>query len=236
MPDLAKTIRAAVQQGQQSLDRLVDEMTPRDMLINYDTLVANGVAIDTDKIAAPLAARGYLSAYYLDWYLSHGRLTSQVMQLASPDWTYDNYRHLLNQSELDVADVANALKPWQISDLASVLHDAGLELCNLQTIEISMIPSLVEAGYQIGDIIRRKAVLDINDTGTSKDVAVSDMILLAEQGCLSGKMEWSNLRKPLSATDMRRLHQAGISWDLILDSQNIINALEAFGMDDDPEV
>ena len=236
MPDLTKTIRAAVQQGQQSLDRLVDEMTPGDMLINYDTLVANGVAIDTDKIATSLAVYGNLSVAWLNWYLSHGRLTSQVMQLASPDWAYNNYRHLLNQSELDVADVANALKPWQISDLASALHDAGLELCDLQMIETSMIPSLVEAGYQIGDIIRRKAVLDINDIETSNDVAVSGMILLAEQGCLSGKMEWSSLRKPLSATDMRRLHQAGISWDLILDSQSTINVLEAFGMDDDPEV
>ena len=99
-----------------------------------------------------------------------------------------------------------------------------------------MIPSLVEAGYQVGDIVRRKAVLDINDIGTSKDVAVGDMILLAEQGCLGGKMEWSSLRAPLSATDMRRLHQSGISWDLILGSQSIINVLKTFGMDDDPEV
>ena len=235
MPDLAKTIRAAVQQGQQSLDRLVDEMTPRDMLINYDTLVASGVAIDTDYIAESLSMEGSLERY-LGWYLHHGKLTSRVMQLADPDWVYNNCRQLLDQSELNVADVANALKPWQISDLASMLHDAGLELCNLQTIETSMIPSLVEAGYQVGDIIRRRAVLDINDIGTSKDVAVGDMILLAEQGCLGGKMEWSSLREPLSATDMRRLHQSGISWDLILDSQSIINVLETFGMDDDPEV
>lgn len=236
MPDLAKTIRAAVQQGQQSLDRLVHGMTPRDMLINYDTLVANGVTIDTDKIATSLAVYGNLSVAWLNWYLSHDRLTSQVMQLASPDWAYNNYRHLLNQSELDVADVANALKPWQISDLAGVLHDAGLELCNLQTIEISMIPSLVEAGYQVGDIIRHKAALDVNNPRTSNDVVVSDMILLAEQGCLSDEMKWSSLRKPLSATDMRRLHRAGISWDLILDSQSILDALKIFGMDDDPEV
>ena len=236
MPDLAKTIRAAVQQGQQSLDRLVHGMTPRDMLINYDTLVANGVTIDTDKIATSLAVYGNLSVAWLNWYLSHDRLTSQVMQLASPDWAYNNCRHLLDHSELDVADVANALKPWQISDLAGVLHDAGLELCNLQTIEISMIPSLVEAGYQVGDIIRHKAALDVNNPRTSNDVVVSDMILLAEQGCLSDEMKRSSLRKPLSATDMRRLHRAGISWDLILDSQSILDALKIFGMDDDPEV
>lgn len=235
MLNLKKEILAARQLGRQSLDELVAEMAPGDILTNYDTLVASGVAIDTDKIAISLAVKGNLSAY-LDWYLSHGKLTSRIMQLVDPDWVYDNCRHLLDQSELNVADVANALKPWQISDLASILHNAGLELRSLQTIEISMIPSLVEAGYQVGDIIRRKAALDINDVGTSKDVAVSDMILLAEQGCLGGKMEWSSLRQPLSVTDMRRLHQAGISWDLILDSQSIINVLDAFGMDDDPEV
>ena len=235
MLNLKKEILAARQQGQQSLAELVAEMAPGDRLINYDTLVASGVAIDTDYIAESLSMEGSLERC-LGWYLSHGKLTPKVLRRVDPDWVYNNCRHLLDQSELDVADVANALKPWQISDLASMLHDAGLELCNLRTIETSMIPSLVEAGYQVGDIIRRKAVLDINDIETSKDVAVSDMILLAEQGCLSGKMEWSSLRQSLSATDMRRLHRAGISWDLILDSQSIINVLETFGMDDDPEV
>lgn len=235
MLNFKKEILAARQRGQQSLDELVAEMTPGGILINYNTLVASGVAIDTDYIAESLSMEGSLESY-LGWYLNHGKLTSRVIQLVDPDWVYDNCRQLLDQSELDVADVANALKPWQISDLASILHDAGLELCSLQTIEISMIPSLVEAGYQVGDIIRHKAVLDINDIGTSKDVAVSDIILLAEQGCLGGKMEWSSLRQSLSATDMRRLHQSGISWDLILDSQSIINVLETFGMDDDPEV
>lgn len=235
MLNFKKEILAARQRGQQSLDELVAEMTPGGILINYNTLVASGVAIDTDYIAESLSMEGSLESY-LGWYLNHGKLTSRVIQLVDPDWVYDNCRHLLDQSELDVADVANALKPWQISDLASMLHDAGLELCSLQTIEISMIPSLVEAGYQVGDIIRHKAVLDINDIGTSKDVAVSDIILLAEQGCLGGKMEWSSLRQSLSATDMRRLHQSGISWDLILDSQSIINVLKTFGMDDDPEV
>ena len=235
MLNFKKEILAARQRGQQSLDELVAEMTPGGILINYNTLVASGVAIDTDYIAESLSMEGSLESY-LGWYLNHGKLTSRVIQLANPDWVYNNCRQLLDQSELNVADVANALKPWQISDLASMLHDAGLELCSLQTIEISMIPSLVEAGYQVGDIIRRRAVLDINDIETSKDVAVGDMILLAEQGCLGGKMEWSSLREPLSATDMRRLHQAGISWDLILDSQSIINVLETFGMNDDPEV
>lgn len=240
MPNFAKTIRAARQQGQQSLDRLVNEMTPEDMLANYDELVASGVAIDTDKIATSLAVRGCLSAYYQDWYLSHDRLTSRVMRLVDPGWVYNNCRHLLDHSEIDVVDVANALTPWQISDLAGVLHDAGLELCDLQTIEISMIPSLVEAGYQIGDIVRHKAVLDVNNPRASNDDVISDVILLAEQGCLGDKMEW-NLRRSLSgyrlsAADMKRLHQAGISWDLILDSQSILDALKIFGMDDDPEV
>ena len=235
MLNLRKEILAARQRGQQSLDELVAEMAPGDILINYNTLVASAVAIDTDYIAESLSMEGSLERY-LGWYLHNGKLTSRVIQLVDPDWVYDNCRHLLDQSELNVADIANALKPWQVSDLASMLHNAGLELYNLQTIEISMIPSLVEAGYQVGDIVRRKAVLDINDIGTSKDVAVGDMILLAEQGCLGGKMEWSSLRAPLSATDMRRLHQSGISWDLILGSQSIINVLKTFGMDDDPEV
>ena len=235
MLNLKKEILAARQRGQQSLDELVAEMAAGDRLINYDMLVASGVAIDTDYIAESLSMEGSLESY-LGWYLHHDKLTPSVLKLVDSDWVYANYQQLLDQSELDVADVANALKPWQISDLASMLHDAGLELRSLQTIEISMIPSLVEAGYQVGDIIRRKAVLDINDIGTSKDVAVSDMILLAGQGCLGGKMEWSSLRQSLSATDMRRLHQAGISWDLILGSQSLIDVLDAFGMDDDPEV
>lgn len=235
MLNLKKEILAARQRGQQSLDELVAEMAAGDRLINYDMLVASGVAIDTDYIAESLSMEGSLESY-LGWYLSHDKLTPSVLKLVDSDWVYANYQQLLDQSELDVADVANALKPWQISDLASMLHDAGLELRSLQTIEISMIPSLVEAGYQVGDIIRHKAVLDINDIGTSKDVAVSDMILLAGQGCLGGKMEWSSLRQSLSATDMRRLHQAGISWDLILGSQSLIDVLDAFGMDDDPEV
>ena len=235
MLNLEEEIQAAASRGRHSLAELVAEMDPGDRLINYKALVASGVAIDTDYIAKSLSMEGSLESY-LGWYLHHDKLTPSVLKLVDSDWLYANYQQLLDQSELDVTDVANALKPWQISDLASMLHDAGLELCSLQTIEISMIPSLVEAGYQVGDIIRHKAVLDINDIGTSKDVAVSDMILLAEQGCLGGKMEWSSLRQSLSATDMRRLHQAGISWDLILDSQSIINVLDTFGMDDDPEV
>ena len=235
MLNLKKEILAARQQGQQSLAELVAEMTPGDRLINYDTLVASGVTIDTDYIAESLSMEGSLESY-LGWYLHHDKLTPSVLKLVDSDWVYANYQQLLDQSELNVADVANALKPWQISDLASMLHDAGLELCSLQTIEISMIPSLVEAGYQVGDIIRRKAVLDINDIGTSDNVAVSDMVLLAEQGCLSDKVKWGSLHRSLSATDMRRLHQAGVSWDLALGSQSILDVFDTFGMDGDPEV
>lgn len=235
MLNLEKEILAARQRGQQSLAELVDEMAPGDILINYDTLVASGAAIDTDYIAKSLFMDGSLEDY-LGWYPSHDKLTPNVLKLVGPDWVYANYQQLLDQSQLNVADVANALKPWQISDLANMLHDAGLKLCNLQTIEMSMIPSLVEAGYQVGDIIRRKAVLDINDSKTSKDVAVSGMIHLAEQGCLSDKVTWGSLHRSLSATDMRRLHQAGVSWDLILGSQSIIDVFDTFGMDGDPEV
>ena len=133
MLNLKKEILAARQRGQQSLDELVAEMTPGGILINYNTLVASGVAIDTDYIAESLSMEGSLESY-LGWYLNHGKLTPRVIQLANPDWVYNNCRQLLDQSELNVAVVANTLKPWQISDLASMLHDAGLELRNLQTI------------------------------------------------------------------------------------------------------
>ena len=131
MLNLRKEILAARQRGQQSLDELVAEMAPGDILINYNTLVASAVAIDTDYIAESLSMEGSLERY-LGWYLHHGKLTSRVIQLVDPDWVYDNCRHLLDQSELNVADIANALKPWQVSDLASMLHNAGLELYNLQ--------------------------------------------------------------------------------------------------------
>lgn len=172
MLNLEEEIRAAVSRGRYSLAELVAEMDPGDRLINYEALVASGAAIDTDCIATSLSMDGRLEDH-LGWYLSHGKLTPKVLRLVDPDWVYDNCRHLLDQSELDVADVANTLKPWQISDLASMLHDAGLELRNLQTIEMSMIPSLVEAGYQVDDIIRCKAVLDINNLETSMDVPLA---------------------------------------------------------------
>lgn len=59
------------------------------------------------------------------------------------------------------------------------------------------------------------------------------MILLAEQGHLIDKIRYY---RSLSVTDMRRLHQAGISWDLILGSQGIIGVLNTFGMTNDPDV